>query len=158
MEFILEKVTSEDLDAILELGESVNEEHVVPLLNAEGQQAIRIAFKSDINKIKDPEIYSVIKASVGNDIIGYIGWREENYIGHLYVKTDYHGFGVAKQLVEAMIKMSGAGVIRVKASIYALGFYRKVGFKAMSEELSVNSIRYVPMELNIELYPYKQGA
>ncbi len=150
MEFILEKVTHKDLDAILKLGESVNEEHVVPLLNAEGQQAIRIAFKSDIDKVKDPEIYSVIKASFGNDIIGYIGWREENYIGHLYVKTDYHGFGVAKQLVEAMIKMSGAGVIRVKASIYALGFYRKVGFKAMSEELSVNSIRYVPMELNVE--------
>ena len=158
MEFTLEKVTNEDFDAILEIGESVNEEHVVPLLNAEGQKAIRIAFKSDIDKVKDPEIYSVIKASVGNDIIGYIGWREENYIGHLYVKTDYHGFGVAKQLVEAMIKMSGAGVIRVKASIYALGFYGNVGFKPVSEELSIIGIRYVPMELNVELYPYKQNT
>lgn len=158
MEFILEKVTHKDLDSILKLGESVNEEHVVPLLDAEGQKAIRIAFKSDIDKVKDPEIYSVIKASVDNDIIGYIGWREEHYIGHLYVKTDYHGFGVAKQLVEAMKKRSGARLIRVKASIYALGFYRKVGFKAMSEELSVNGIRYVPMELNVELYPYKQDT
>lgn len=156
MEFILEKATREDLDAILELGTSVNEEHVVPLLNAEGQQAIRIAFKSDIDKVKDPDIYSVIKASVGHDIVGYIGWREENYLGHLYVKTDYHGFGVAKQLVEAMTKMSGAKLIRVKASIYALGFYQKVGFKATSEELSINSIRYVPMELKVEHAPYKK--
>ena len=42
MEFTLEKVTNEDFDAILELGESVNEEHVVPLLNAEGQKAIEL--------------------------------------------------------------------------------------------------------------------
>ncbi|CAM3083031.1 GNAT family N-acetyltransferase [Moritella viscosa] len=149
MEFTFEKVTHRDLDLIFELGESVNEEHVVPLLNAEGQKAIRIAFKADIEQVKNPEIYSAVKATIGNEIIGYIAWREENYIGHLYVKTEYHGFGVAKRLVEEMKQVSSARLIRVKASIYALGFYGKVGFKAMSEELSINGIRYVPMELNV---------
>jgi len=150
MEFTFEKVTHRDLDSILTLGESVNEEHVVPLLNEEGQQAIRIALKADIDKVKNTDIYSAVKATIDNEIIGYIAWREENYIGQLYVKTEYHGFGVAKRLVEEMILMSGATLIRVKASVYALGFYGKVGFKAMSEELSINGIRYVPMELRIE--------
>lgn len=147
MEFIFEKAVQQDIDSILALGETVNEEHVVPLLNAEGQKAIRIAFKSDFDKVKNPDIYSVVKASVGNEIIGYIGWREDNYLGHLYVKTDYHGFGIAKRLVDEMKTQCGASLIHVKASIYALGFYQKVGFKATSEELSINSIRYVPMEM-----------
>ena len=150
MEFTFEKVTHRDLDSILKLGESVNEEHVVPLLNEEGQQAIRIALKADIYKVKNTDIYSAVKATIDNEIIGYIAWREENYIGQLYVKTEYHGFGVAKRLVEEMTLVSGATLIRVKASIYALGFYGKVGFKATSEELSINGIRYVPMELRIE--------
>ena len=153
MEFILEKVTHKDLDSILKLGEAVNEEHVVPLLNAEGQQAIRSALKSDIEQVTDTEVYSAVKAVIGNEIIGYIAWRQGNYIGQLYVKTECHGFGVAKRLVEEMKKRSGARLIRVKASIYALGFYRNVGFKPVSEELSINGIRYVPMELNVELYP-----
>ncbi len=149
MEFIFEKVIHSDIGSMLKLGESVNEEHVVPLLNAEGQAAIRVAFKSDIDKVKNPEIYSAVKASIGNEIVGYIAWREENYIGHLYVKTEYHGFGVAKRLVEEMKRISDARLIKVKASIYALGFYEKVGFKALSKELSINGIRYVPMELNV---------
>ena len=90
MEFILEKVTSKDLDAILKLGETVNEEHVVPLLDAEGQQAIRSALKSDIEQVIDTKVYSAVKAVIGNEIIGYIAWRQGNYIGQLYVKTEYH--------------------------------------------------------------------
>lgn len=151
MEFALEKVTHRDLDSILKLGESANEEHVVPLLDAEGQKAIRLAFMSDVENVTNPEIYSAVKAIIGNEIIGYIAWRDGNYLGHLYVKTEYHGFGVAKRLVEEMKTISGAKLISVKASIYALGFYGKVGFKAMSEELSINGIRYVLMELNVGL-------
>lgn len=151
MEFIFASATDKDLNAIIALGESVNEEHVVPLLNSEGKDAIRIAFKSDIDKIKDPQVYSLVKVSVGNEIVGYIGWRDHNYLGHLYVKTPYHGFGIAKRLVNEMKTLSGASLIHVKASIYALGFYQKVGFKATSEELSINSIRYVSMELNVDL-------
>ncbi|OCH14568.1 acetyltransferase [Aliivibrio sp. 1S165] len=150
MEFSYEKVTHQDLDVILKLGEAVNDKHVVPLLNFEGQKAIKMAFKSDIDRVKDASIYSAIKATIDNEIIGYIAWRDESYIGHLYVKTEYHGFGVAKGLVEEMKAVSGAKLISVKASIYALGFYKKVGFKPVSEELSLNGIRYVPMVLNVQ--------
>lgn len=150
MEFIFASATDKDLHAIIALGESVNEEHVVPLLNNEGKDAIRIAFKADIDKIKDPQVYSLVKVSAGNEIVGYIGWCDNNYLGHLYVKTAYHGFGIAKRLINEMKTQSGAKLIYVKASIYALGFYQKVGFKATSEELSINSIRYVPMELIVK--------
>ncbi|PKH06831.1 GNAT family N-acetyltransferase [Moritella sp. Urea-trap-13] len=149
MEFSFEKVTLKDLDTLLVLAVSVNEEHVVPLLDKQGKEAIRSALKSDIEQVINTDVYSAVKAVIGNEIIGYIAWREGNYIGQLYVKTLYHGFGVAKQLVEAMKTISGARLIRVKASIYALGFYSKVGFIAMSEEQSINGIRYVPMELTV---------
>ena len=64
MEFIFEKVNQRDLDSILKLGVSVNEEHVVPLLDAEGKEAIRNALKSDIAKVTNTEIYSAIKAII----------------------------------------------------------------------------------------------
>lgn len=150
MKFTYEKVTPKDRDIILELGEAINEKHVVPLLDSEGQQAIRAAFKSDMVYVKNSEIYSAIKAVVDGEIVGYIAWRDGSYIGHLYVKTKFHGCGIAKRLVDEMKVLSGAKSITVKASIYALGFYKKVGFKPTSEELKVNGIRYVPMKLDID--------
>ncbi|WP_170111233.1 GNAT family N-acetyltransferase [Photobacterium sanctipauli] len=79
-----------------------------------------------------------------------ITWRDANYLGQLYVKTQYHGQGIAKQLVDEMKQLSHAEVIQVKASIYAVGFYSRVGFQPTDQEQSINGIRYIPMELVVK--------
>lgn len=47
-----ELVTQEDQQLILALGESVNEEFVIPYLSSYGQEAMRNARKGDINRLQ----------------------------------------------------------------------------------------------------------
>ena len=148
--FTLEKIAIKDQKEILELAEHVNEEYVIPELGAQGKQAMREARKADILQVTNKDIYTAVKAVIGNEIIGYIAWRQENYIAQLYVKSQYQGFGVGKKLVVEMQNNCGSDLIQLKASVNAIGFYTKLGFVATSRELTKNGIRYVPMVLNSE--------
>ncbi|MBL4829011.1 MAG: GNAT family N-acetyltransferase [Aliivibrio sp.] len=146
MEFTFSKVTEKDKNDILRLGESVNESCVVPFLNEEGKKAMRQARSPDILEATNVEIYEAIKAVVDGELIGYIAWRQGNYIAQLYVSTEYQGCGVGSRLVNEMKARSGAVLIQLKASINAIGFYKKLGFVATSKEQNKNGIRFVPME------------
>ncbi|GLO63706.1 hypothetical protein MACH09_42140 [Vibrio sp. MACH09] len=149
MEIKLTDVVAKDLNDIRILAETVNEKHVAPLLNTEGKEALRVALKADVERVLDKTVYQAVKASCNNKLVGYIAWRDGNYLGQLYVDSSYHGCGIASKLVDEMKQRCDSNKITVKASIYALGFYQKVGFKALSEELNINGMRYVPMELEI---------
>ncbi|CAG8998297.1 MAG: hypothetical protein CENE_00239 [Candidatus Celerinatantimonas neptuna] len=60
------KVIGGDLTALIDLGESVNEEHVIPMLDGTSQLAMRKARRDDISKIVDTRDYSAIQAIKGN--------------------------------------------------------------------------------------------
>ncbi len=147
MDFTLGRITPQDQTEILNLAELVNEKYVIPKLNEQGKKAMRKARKPDILQVTNPDIYTAIKAMVGNEIIGYIAWRQKHYIAQLYVKSKYQGHGVGKRLVEEVQKNSDADYIKLKASVNAIEFYTKIGFVATSKELNINGIRYVPMQL-----------
>ncbi|MGI9281144.1 MAG: GNAT family N-acetyltransferase [Endozoicomonas sp.] len=146
MELTLKEIVASDLSEILELAESVNEEHVIPCLNPEGQQTMRRVRRSDIEQVINKDVYTAIKAVAEGRIIGYVAWRQGRYIAQLYVSTEYQGLGIGRQLVTEMQRISGAETIELKASINAVGFYEKLGFKATEEELESSGIRYVPMK------------
>ncbi|WP_432464400.1 GNAT family N-acetyltransferase [Agarivorans sp. QJM3NY_33] len=149
MKIVLAEVRPEDQAAILQLGESVNEANVVPYLNPQGQQEMRIARVKDITQASDPKIYCSLKALVDQRLVGYIAWRHGNYIAQLYVRSEYQGYGIGRRLVEGMLARCSAESIQLKASVNALGFYEKLGFKPLSTEQSRNGIRFVPMELKL---------
>ncbi|MFW9641912.1 GNAT family N-acetyltransferase [Vibrio parahaemolyticus] len=149
MDIRLSEVAEQDLSEIMALAMSVNEKHVIPLLSNEGQASIRTALKSDVEKLRDKAIYTAVKASSENQLLGYIAWRDGNYLGQLYVDSNYHGQGIARKLVEEMKLRCSENKILVKASIYALGFYQKVGFVPLADELSIKGMRYVPMALSL---------
>ncbi|MGL0953368.1 GNAT family N-acetyltransferase [Vibrio vulnificus] len=142
-------VTQEDQQLILALGEAVNEEFVIPYLSSDGQEAMRNARKGDIEQATNTEIYTSIKAVKNGAIVGYVAWRQGNYIAQLYVSSKYQNQGVGRGLITEMLKRSGASSIELKASVNAIGFYERLGFQSVGSEQVKNGIRYVPMLLKL---------
>ncbi|ELH8889890.1 GNAT family N-acetyltransferase [Vibrio cholerae] len=149
MNISYELVTPEDQQLILALGEAVNEEFVIPYLSSDGQEAMRNARKGDIEQATNTEIYTSIKAVKNGAIVGYVAWRQGNYIAQLYVSSKYQNQGVGRGLITEMLKRSGASSIELKASVNAVGFYERLGFQSVGTEQVKNGIRYVPMLLKL---------
>ncbi|SHH23858.1 GNAT family N-acetyltransferase [Ferrimonas marina] len=143
-------VSGADLDAILELGERTNEAQVIPHLNAEGQDTMRAARRSDITSIADTQTYRALKATLGSKLVGYIAWREGNYVAQLYVCPQHQRLGIGRRLIEAVKAQTSSQSLELKASVNAIGFYRRCGFIKTDGEQVVKGIRYVPMVLKLE--------
>ncbi|MCG6280329.1 GNAT family N-acetyltransferase [Vibrio diabolicus] len=146
-----ELVTQEDQQLILALGESVNEEFVIPYLSSDGQEAMLNARKGDIDQATNTVIYTSIKAVKNGAIVGYVAWRQGNYIAQLYVsaKNQNQNQGIGRGLINQMKRHSGASSIELKASVNAVGFYKRLGFQSVDTEQVKNGIRYVPMVLKL---------
>lgn len=147
MDISYEPVTQSDHQSILALGEVVNEEFVIPCLNSTGQKAMRCARKADIEQVTNANIYASVKAGSNSVLVGYIAWRRSNYIAQLYVCSTSQGKGIGTGLIREMQKRSGALSIELKASVNAVGFYKRLGFQPIDSEQVKNGIRYQPMVL-----------
>jgi GNAT superfamily N-acetyltransferase len=73
----------------------------------------------------------VFVAETGDQIVGVLR-GSENKLRSLFVRGDYHRQGVARQLVqhfEAACVGQGSNVIRLAATLSAVPFYLKMGYK-----------------------------
>ncbi|HAS8173999.1 TPA: GNAT family N-acetyltransferase, partial [Vibrio vulnificus] len=95
------------------------------------------------------DIYTSIKAVKNGAIVGYVAWREGNYIAQLYVSAKNQNQGIGRGLINQMKRHSGVSSIELKASVNAVGFYKRLGFQFVDTEQVKNGIRYVPMVLKL---------
>ena len=83
-------------------------------------------------------------AFLSGELVGVIATRNNGrHIALFFVDGKYHRQGIGKQLFEAV----RTDKMTVNSSPYAVGIYRKLGFKAVDEEQSVNGLRFTPMTL-----------
>ena len=72
-----------------------------------------------------------IEDGVKTEIAGVLRGRKER-LASLFVRKDYHHQGIGRKLVEtfeAEMIAQGVSLIRVKATQYAVPFYRKMGYQ-----------------------------
>ena len=83
-----------------------------------------------ISQQREREIYTAIQ---NNRIIGVIaGNCKTNRVSLLFVNKKFHRKGVAKKLmekIESIFKKRRAKIIKVRSSLYAEEFYKKMGYK-----------------------------
>jgi len=153
----------------------VDEYLIRPLFISEWDEAMQLAWDTFIlyeapeyskegiknfkNFIKDPILktlflegkYRTLAAFHNGFMIGILGVRNETHISLLFVDSEYHRRGIASKLVNKMFEMTykefGKREMTVNSSPYAVGFYHKLGFKDLSEELTTDGIRYTPMKV-----------
>lgn len=73
----------------------------------------------------------VFVAEEGGEIVGVLRGRKER-LGSLFVRGDHHRQGIGRALVACFERESlrqGVAVIRVAATLYAVPFYSKMGYK-----------------------------
>lgn len=94
--------------------------------------------------------YHMLVALDKGKVIGEISVRNGNHISLLFVDEAYHRKGVGSDLIRAMsayVKQEMKELyMTVKSAPYAVGFYRKQGFRVSRPEEEVAGIRVTSME------------
>lgn len=94
--------------------------------------------------------YQLMVAADGERIIGAGSVRNRNHLSLLFVDENYHHKGVGRALMEGLCNYlrteEGEHYMSVKAAPYAVDFYRKLGFRAVTEEQEYSGIRVTSME------------
>ncbi len=94
--------------------------------------------------------YQMMVALDDNKIIGVASIRSINHLSLLFVDEEYHKRGVGRALILMLcnyLKIEvGEQYMSLKASPYAVNFYRKLGFQATSPEEEYSGIRVTSME------------
>jgi GNAT superfamily N-acetyltransferase len=89
-------------------------------------------------------------AFTGSDLFGVVGMRGVNHVHHLFVADTLRGSGLGRRLWETArdeICMHGTAppVFTVNSSLYAIGFYKALGFQPTGPEEERDGIRFQPM-------------
>jgi GNAT superfamily N-acetyltransferase len=77
----------------------------------------------------------VLVAEDGSKIVGVLRGRKER-LASLFVHKDYHRRGIGQSLVEQFEQESlnqGVGLIKVAATLFAVPFYKKMGYEESGE-------------------------
>lgn len=73
-------------------------------------------------------------------IVGFASLSQEGLIDFLFVHKDFQGRGIASTLLkqlERIARKRGLTQLTTEASITALGFFEKIGFKTISENKKI---------------------
>jgi len=93
-------------------------------------------------------------AKSNNEIIGILEVKNKDHISLFFVKKEFHGKGIGKQLFNNYIKAlkqdnNGIKKITVNSSFFAEIIYSKMGFIKTDEAQERDGIKYIPMEYKL---------
>ncbi len=97
-------------------------------------------------------------AVVDDVITGVIEVRSNNHICLLFVKKEFQGRGIARELLELAIEKcrwadNTINEVDVNSSPYAVKIYEKLGFTRVDNEKLLNGIIFIPMKLRVHKSP-----
>lgn len=94
--------------------------------------------------------YQLMIALDGNRVVGAGSIRNRTFLSLLFVDEDYHRQNIGRTIINALCDYikneEGERYMSLKASPYAVNFYRKLGFKIVAPEESYSGIRVTAME------------
>jgi N-acetylglutamate synthase-like GNAT family acetyltransferase len=106
-----------------------------------------------IAKSKKIELFVAVE---GNKILGINGLKE-NQVRKFYVNPKYQGKSVGRKLmenIENIVKKRKIKKLIVHSSLYAEGFYKKMGFKKVKRITSkVNNLKFDEILMEKKLLP-----
>jgi GNAT superfamily N-acetyltransferase len=147
-----------------------------PIMNNEWEEAMRLAWDTFLifeapdyslrgvynfkNFVRDPLLkkmytygeYIAIGAFIDERIVGILGVRNVNHVSLLFVDRDHHHQGIGTSLMNkyfADARREGITHVTVNASPYAVGFYHRIGFIDVKEEIEKDGIRFTPMRMEL---------
>ncbi|GGX63347.1 GNAT family N-acetyltransferase [Saccharospirillum salsuginis] len=145
MNLLISPVEPDDLAAIGAISDAANEAQVFPMQSEEGRATLLSDRENKLKRLLDPERSPSLKAVLEGRIVGYVTWRDGHFVTALYVSLAHQGLGIGRRLMDAMIERAEEPVVRLRASVNAVEFYRRYGFQPEGGEQILHGIRFVPM-------------
>lgn len=153
--FIVRMLREDEIDEALRLVKVVFDEFEATDYSSEGIGEFNrfIEYDSIIRDVRR-KFLKFFGSFDNKNLVGVLAVRENRHISLLFVNKKYHRRGVAKGLVNEVIKYCikenmSLENITVNSSTFAVDSYKAMGFKQMSTEQVVNGIRFVPMKYYI---------
>lgn len=138
----------------LDLVWEVFEKYEVPDYEEMGVKTFRhfIEYGNMVEKVRQGEM-KFWGCYLNSYLVGVIALREGQHISLLFVRDKFHHLGVAGSLVRLVVDQVAMEnpkirAVTVNSSPYAVGFYKKMGFKALGPEQRADGIRFTSMRLS----------
>lgn len=97
--------------------------------------------------------YQVWGAFDAGVIVGILSVRNRSHISLLFVDSDYHRRGIGAAMLSRLFadakNEQGLTEMTVNSAPYAVGFYHKMGFTDLAEQMESDGIIYTPMIIHI---------
>lgn len=150
----IRKIKENEVEQALSLAMEVFMQFEAPVYKPEGVET----FKKDV--IENDEFIENCKKGIcpiyaafdNNKIVGIIGMRAtKTHINLVFTKKEYHHRGIATAIFNFLLndllaENPDLKEITLNSSPYGLGFYKHIGFIALSDEQELNGIRFTPMK------------
>lgn len=144
----IRKITMEKLPEAMAMVWEVFCEFEAPDYSQEGIDE----FKKFIDEQLAHMTRMIYGAYENEELRGVIATRNEgSHIALFFVKKEYHGRGIGKELFRHIIPFCESDAITVNSSPYAVKIYRKLGFFDVDAEQLTNGLRYIPMKYSISV-------
>lgn len=95
----------------------------------------------------------------GEQIVALIAMRDRTHVFHLFVAKAYQQRGLAMQLWQTVVQQTALPsgcYYTVNAAIKSVGFYERLGFRRVADEVRMHGICFVPMTLLPESLQHRQ--
>lgn len=140
-------VTDDRLAEAMELCGRVFSEFEAPDYPQEGVEAF-FRYIEDANQIR---VMTVFGAFDADTLVGVLA-LQGTHIALFFVEGSCHHRGIGRALFQTFVAAASPRHLSVHAAPHAVGFYRRLGFVAVTDEQhSPDGIRYVPMEYGFGL-------
>ena len=97
-------------------------------------------------RLESPD-FACLLAEDAQGVCGHVALRDGSHLYHLFVRADAQGRGIAQALWRAVRMGRDAPRYTVNASLGAVGFYERLGFRPAANEQQANGLRWLPMTL-----------
>ena len=145
-EYTFGELEAEKLHEALALIRDVFLEYQAPDYSDEGvQEFMRFIEPQAIRNMLSKNEMRIWACDCGGEITGVLA-AGSRHIYLLFVSGQHHRKGIAKRLLDMMIKTYSPPEITVNSSPYALTAYQKLGFADTDIEQVVNGMRFIPMK------------
>jgi GNAT superfamily N-acetyltransferase len=139
-----------DVPAMSELIEKLVRRYVLKDCTPDGRRRLLDSIGPDALRDAMERGYYYFVAATGPDLFGVVAMRDAGHLHHLFVADAVRGTGLGRRLWETArdeICMHGTAppVFTVNSSLYAVGFYRALGFLPSGPEEERDGLRFQPM-------------
>lgn len=103
--------------------------------------------------IVNPDFIYIV-AFIDSKLVGAAALRNGNHLYHLFVDANLHRCGIGIQLWKYLktlaVSSTQAEIFTVNASLMAVPFYERLGFKPQSLPIAEKGVVFVPMKLKLQ--------